>query len=297
MTSWHKSGLGSKAFDVVNMTIIGVFSLLCLIPFFNVLAVSLSDQALLTKYKLVLFPVGFTLQAYKYCLLTTNTIWRGLIVSVCITLVGTFVNLAVTSMMAYPLSHNDVFGFPVLIRMVTVTLVFGGGMIPTYIVVSKLGMLNSYSSVILPGAVSAGTLIIFISFFRSLPRELEEAARIDGCNDWKIFLSIVLPTSTPLLATFALMFGVGYWNAWFDFILYINDSAKWPVQVVLQQMVQTANSAIGNSSNLLMDQDYIPPTRVVQDCVVIIATVPILCVYPFLQKYFTKGIMIGSIKG
>lgn len=296
MVSWKKRSVGSMIFDSLNMLLIGLFSLLCLVPFLYVLAASLSDATLLNKYKFIIFPVGFTLKSYKYCLLSSNTIGHSLVVSVGVTIVGTLIDLAFTSMMAYPLSHNDVFGYPVIIRMILVTMVFGGGMIPSYIVISKLGLLNTYASVIIPGSVGAENVIIFMTFFRSLPRELEEAAKIDGCTDWGIFLRIVLPTSTPLLATFALMFGVGHWNSWFDFLLYINNSKMWPVQVVLQTMIQTANSQIGQLSQL-QDADYVPPSQVVQDCIIMIATVPILCVYPFLQKYFTKGIMLGSVKG
>lgn len=290
-----KLRVGSAMFDVVNMGLLLVISLTCLLPFLFVLAASFSLPEELTKYSFILFPKGFTMDSYKYVLFSTDTVSRGLVVSVIMTISGTLINLAVTSLMAYPLAHSNLFGYRVIMRLVTITLVFGGGMIPTYLIISAYGMLDSYSSVLIPGAVSAFTLTVFVSFFRSIPKELEEAARIDGCNDLMIFLKIILPLSTPLLATFTLLFAVGHWNAWFDYILYISDGAKWPVQVVLRNILASSNSAIGDS--LMMGEDYTPPQDVVRYCVIVIATVPILVVYPFLQKYFTKGIMLGSVKG
>ena len=147
----------------------------------------------------------------------------------------------------------------------------------------------------MPGAIGAFNLIIFKSFFQQIPAELEESAKIDGYNDLQILLRIVLPLSKPLLATFAVMFAVAHWNAWFGYVLYINDAKKWPVQVVLRMIVNAANGSIGDS--LSISNDYVPPQEVIKMCVITIATVPIMIVYPFLQKYFTKGILLGSVKG
>jgi putative aldouronate transport system permease protein len=277
------------------MGLLLIMALLCLLPFLFVLAASFSSPDALAKYNFFIIPKGFTLNSYKYVLLSTNTIEKSLVVSVVMTIGGTLINLAVTSLMAYPLSHSNVFGYKVIMRLVTITLVFSGGMIPTYLIISTYGMLNSFSSILLPTAVSASTLIVFISFFRSIPSELEEAAKIDGCNDFMIFLKIVLPLSTPLLATFTLLFAVGHWNEWFNYVLYIDNGNKWPVQVILRNILSASNSSIGDS--LMMGEDYTPPQDVVRYCVIVIATVPILIVYPFLQKYFTKGLMLGSVKG
>jgi putative aldouronate transport system permease protein len=292
--SW-KYGIGSVVFDTINVILLLALGLVCLLPFVYILAASFSSPAELLKYKFVLWPKGFTLDSYRYVLFTTNSVARSLLVSVFMTILGTLVSMTVTSMMAYPLAHSYIFGHKVIMKMVTITLVFGGGMIPTYLTLGAYGMLNSYAAILLPGAVSASSLIVFISFFRSLPRELEEAAKIVGCNDFIIFLKIVLPISTPLIATFTLLFAVGNWNSWFNYVLYINDSLKWPVQVILRTILSTSNSSIGDS--LMMGEDYTPPQDVVRYCTIAIATVPILIVYPFLQKYFTKGIMLGSVKG
>jgi putative aldouronate transport system permease protein len=295
MVSLKKSSIGSHVFDCVNIVLLVAMSLICVIPFLFVIAASFSSPDQLIKYNFVLWPKGFTLNSYKYLLYGSNAVVNGLKVSAFMTVLATAVNLAVTSLMAYPLSHSDVFGYKVIIRLVTITLVFSGGMIPTYIVISKLNLLNSYWSIILPTAVDAFSLIIFISFFRAIPRELEEAAKIDGYNDFQIFLKIILPTSTPLLATFTLMFAVMHWNEWFNYVLYINNSAMWSIQVILRTMTDSANSSIGNS--LMLGESYTPPQDVVRYCVIVIATLPIMIVYPFLQKYFTKGMMIGSVKG
>lgn len=289
----RKKSVGSKIFDTANIMIFIVLGLICLLPFVFVLSASFSSSSELIKHDFILFPVGFTLENYKYIFITNHAIPASVMVSIFVTVTGTLINLIVTSLMAYPLSHTHVIGYKIIMPLVIFTLVFSGGMIPTYILISKLGWLDTYWSVLIPNAVTAYNLIIFISFFKSLPAELEEAAKLDGCNDVRTLFQIILPLCKPLLATFTLMFAVGHWNSWFDFVLYINKSNMWPVQVVLQQMISSANIAIGLEGM----QDYVPPTDVVKYCVIIISTIPILCVYPFLQKHFAKGIMIGSVKG
>lgn len=289
-------GIGSRIFDSANVVILLVVALVCLLPFVYVISASLSDASELVKRSFILLPVGFTLENYKYILLSDPTIPRSLLVSVFVTVIGTVIDLTVTSLMAYPLSHKDVWGHKVIMPLVTFTLVFGGGMIPTYLVVQQLHLLDTYWAVWLPSAATAFNLVVFISFFRSIPSELEDAARIDGCNELVTFARIILPVSKPLLATFTLMFAVANWNNWFSYVLYINDSAKWPVQVVLRTILTAASTAIGNTATT-GGLDYTPPGQVVQDCVIVISTIPILIIYPFLQKYFTKGIMLGSVKG
>lgn len=288
-----KKSVGSRVFDTANIVIFVILGLVCFFPFLYVLSASFSSSTELIKHDLIIFPVGFTLDNYKYIFLTDKAIAGSLVVSVFVTIAGTLINLVVTSLMAYPLAHTHIFGYKVIMGLVVFTLVFGGGMIPTYILVQKLGMLDTYWSVLLPGAVTAYNLIIFISFFKSLPSELEEAAKIDGCNDVRTLFQIILPLCKPLFATFTLMFAVAHWNSWFDYVLYISNSKMWPIQVQLQQILNSADTAIGLEGTT----DYVPPTDVVKYCVIIVSTVPILCIYPFLQKYFSKGIMIGSVKG
>lgn len=289
-----KRSLGSIIFDTANAIILLIIGISAVLPFIYVVSASLTPQEELIKYSFILYPRKITLQAYHY-IFSTGTITHALFVSVFVTVVGTLFNLFATSLMAYPLAHSRIYGHKIFMLMVTVTLVFGGGMIPTYILIQKLGLMDSYAAVLVPGAISAFDLILFKNFFQQIPAELEESAKIDGCNDLKILLSIILPLSKPLLATFGVMFAVGHWNSWFAYVLYISDAKKWPVQVVLQQMVASANSAIGDASTI--NQDYVPPQDIIKMCVITIVTIPIMIVYPFLQKYFTKGMLVGSVKG
>lgn len=289
-----KQSVGSKIFDCFNYIFLAIYGIVCVLPFIYVIAASFTPSEELIKHTFILFPRKATLDAYRY-IFTTDTITRSLFVTVFITLVGTLLNLVMTALMAYPLAHKRIMGYKVVMGMVTFTLVFGGGMIPGYILIQKLHLLNSYAGVLIPGSISAFNLIIFINFFKQLPEELEESAKIDGCTDLRILAKIILPISVPLLATFTVIFAVGHWNSWFSFVLYMNNPKKWPIQVVLRMIVSSANSQIGDA--MAVDHDYTPPQQIIQMCIIVISTVPILCVYPFVQKYFTQGMLIGSVKG
>jgi putative aldouronate transport system permease protein len=198
--------------------------------------------------------------------------------------------------MAYPLAKKDLLGRRLLLFMVTFTMLFGGGMIPTYFVVKALGLIDSYAALILPVAISAFNLIVMKNFFQSIPEELEEAARIDGCHDVGILFRIALPLSAPALAAFGLFYAVEHWNNYFSAVLYLNDGAKWPVQVILRQIVILAtDSSLSGDPSALDGMTVIEQS--VKMAVIVVATVPILLVYPFLQKHFTKGVMLGSVKG
>jgi putative aldouronate transport system permease protein len=179
--------------------------------------------------------------------------------------------------------------------MVLFTMLFSGGMIPTFLVVKTLGLLNSYWALILPGAISAFNLIILKNFFQQLPEGLEESAKIDGCGDLGLLFRIVLPLSLPALATFAMFYSVGHWNTFFSAILYINDSTKWPIQVLLRQIVILSQGGIGDSAQF--ESNFVPPSETIKMATIVVSTVPILLVYPFLQKHFAKGVLLGSIKG
>lgn len=289
-----KKSVGSNIFDCFNYIFLLVYGIICVIPFIYVIAASLTPPEELIKYSFILLPKKPTLQAYRY-IFTTDTVPRSLVVSVLFTIAGTVLNLAMTALMAYPLAHKRVVGHKLMMLMVTFTLVFSGGMIPGYILVQKLHLINTYAATLLPGCISAFDLIIFINFFKGLPEELEESAKMDGCTDLRVLTSIVLPISVPLLATFTVMFAVGHWNSWFSFILYISDPKKWPVQVVLRMIVSTANAEVGKS--MAIDENYTPPQDIIRMCMIVIATLPIMIVYPFAQKHFTRGLTLGSVKG
>ena len=290
----RKSAL-ARTFDIFNHAVLTVVGLLTVLPFLYVILISLTPASELTRREFLFFPHALSLQAYRY-IFSSSVVSRSLLVSVFVTIVGTSINLIMACLMAYPLAHRRLMGRKALMVMVTFTLLFDGGMIPTFMVVQKLGMLNHFSSVLLSGALSAFSLIIFINFFRQLPAELEESARMDGCHELRILAQIIMPLSMPLIATFVVIFGVDHWNRWFSYVLYINDSAKWPVQVVLRQILSTSDASIGDKS-IARDMAYVPPNQTIRMCITAIATVPILCVYPFLQRYFVQGMLLGSVKG
>ncbi|SNX53399.1 carbohydrate ABC transporter permease [Thermoanaerobacterium sp. RBIITD] len=289
-----KKGLSSHLFDIFNYAFLGLIAITTLVPFIYVLAASFSTDAEIAVRSFYLIPHKFTLDAYKY-VFSSSVVIRSLFNSVYITIIGTLINLFFTFTLAYFLSKN-VIGKNVIINGIIFCMIFSGGMIPTYLLVKSLGMLNTYWALWLPGAISPFNLFIVVNYFKQFPTELEEAAKIDGCNDLQILGRIVLPLSKPILATFALFYGVGNWNAFFNALLYLNDSNKWPIQVTLQNIVMNSSGIMSNYQSLT-DPNYVPPAASMRMAVIIIATVPIMLVYPFLQKYFVKGIMIGSLKG
>jgi putative aldouronate transport system permease protein len=286
---------GSRFFDTINSVILIIFALFAIVPFLFVLSGSLTASEELMLRGIVLFPTKFSLDGYRY-IFSTNTILWSLGVTVFITVAGTLINLLFTTLTAYPLARNEFMGRGPIMLLVLFTMLFSGGMIPTFLVVKSFGLLNSYWSLLIPGAISAFNLIILRNFFQQLPDGLEEAAKIDGCNDLQILVRIVLPLSLPAMATFALFYSVGHWNTFFSAILYINDSTKWPIQVWLRQIVILSQGGIGDSHE--MGSDYVaPPGEVIKMAVIVVSTVPILLVYPFLQKHFAKGVLLGSVKG
>ena len=290
----RKSAL-ARAFDVVNYGVLALVGLVTVLPFIYIILLSLTPASELVRREFLFIPHALSIQAYRY-IFSNSVVVRSLLVSVFVTIVGTTINLFMAGLMAYPLAHRRLMGRKAIMVMVTFTLLFDGGLIPTFMVVQKLGMLNHFSSVLLTGAIGAFSLIIFINFFRQLPAELEESARMDGCHELRILWQIIVPLSMPLIATFVVIFGVDHWNRWFSYVLYINDSTKWPVQVVLRQMLSTSDASIGDKS-ILRDMAFVPPNQTIRMCITAIATIPILCVYPFLQRHFVRGMLLGSVKG
>jgi putative aldouronate transport system permease protein len=289
-----QKSISGAIFDVFNYSILTLFALLAIGPFLHIAAGSLSSSAELAKRGFVLFPVKPTLDAYHY-IFTTNTFVRSLFNSIVITISGTLVNIILTSLTAYSLAHTRIIGRRTIMFLITFTILFGGGMIPTFILVKNLGLIDSYAALIIPGAISAFNLIVLKNFFQQLPVELEESAKMDGANDLMILLRIIYPLSLPALATFSLFYAVGHWNTYFSAILYINDANKWPIQVLLRQIIILSNEGIGDSD--LVGSSIVIPPESIKMAVILVATVPILLVYPFLQKHFTKGLLLGSVKG
>lgn len=289
----HDKTISSRIFSAINFTLLALIALITILPIMHVVAGSFTTTAELAANKFVLIPKVWSLEAYKY-IFSTNTIFKAMGVSIGVTVVGTFLSLLITSLMAYALARRDLDGRKVVNFMVVFTMLFHGGMIPTFLVVKELGLIDTYASLILPSAISAFNMIILKTFFQNIPDGLEESAKIDGCNDFGILFRIVLPLSLPALATIGLFYAVTYWNTYMNAILYLDDSAKWPIQVLLRQIVVLAS---GMDHSATLDAAAPPPDQTIKMAVIVVATLPILCVYPFLQKHFAKGAMLGSMKG
>ncbi|WP_336772887.1 carbohydrate ABC transporter permease [Paenibacillus sp. MMO-58] len=294
MAKQYRSASGT-AFDITNVILLSVISLLAVLPFIYIIAGSFASDAELTKRAVFLIPKTFTTAAYQF-IFSTDTILQSIKVSLYVTVVGTAVNLFFTVTMAYALSKRNLMGRNTVLNLIVFSMLFGGGLIPTYLVVRDLHLLDSFWALMLPGAISAFNLIIVKNFFQELPAELEEAARIDGCTELGLLWKIVLPLSMPVLATFTLFYAVGHWNNFYSALLYINDPQKWPLQVMLRQIVLLSQTAAGDLNS--MDPNFVaPPDQSIKMAVIVIGTIPILLVYPFLQKHFAKGVLIGSVKG
>lgn len=293
MTSSIRRGTGERIADGILYLLIGIISIAAILPFVYVVVASFTPTEILAKERFILIPRGFTLEAYQY-VFTTPTVTRALGVSGGLTVVGTAFNIIMTVLFAYPLAHTEIKGRSAILFLVTFTMMFSGGIIPDYMIVQKMGLMNTMASLILPGAINTFNFVIFRNYFQGLPKELEESAMIDGAGYLRILWSIILPISKPLIATFVVMYGVGIWNSWFNATLYISDSTKWPIQVILR-LITNISMGLGDSS--VMETGIMIPQESVRMCTIVVATLPILLVYPFMQKYFTKGILLGSVKG
>ncbi|MGW5329694.1 carbohydrate ABC transporter permease [Streptomyces sp. NPDC004014] len=274
-----------------------VLSLICLVvlyPMVYILAVSLSDQNDLAGNGLFLWPRHWSLDSYR-TILEGGLVTRALIVSILVTVVGTFVSMVLTVLTAYSLSRTrDVPGARFVLWLILGTMLFSAGIIPNYLLVKQMGMLNTYWSLIIPGAVNAFNLVVVRNAFMELPAELFDSARIDGANEWQILWRIVLPLSKAVLAVVSLFYAVALWSDFFSAMIYLNDTAKWPIQLVLRQYVLQGESMTQLASN---PNQPLPQPQTLQMAITVVATLPILIVYPFVQRFFTKGILVGAVKG
>jgi putative aldouronate transport system permease protein len=272
-----------------------------LFPLYVVVLTSISTQASVAAAGgLVIVPHGITFGAYTD-LFSGGVVTRSVIVSTGITLVGTVLSVAVTVMAAYGLSRPNSFGHRPLLFIILLTFLFGPGIIPTYLLVQSLGLIDNFASLILPGAVAAFNVVVVRSFFmNSIPQDLIDSARLDGASEFRILREIVLPLSKAVTAVIALFYGVGYWNAFFNALLYLNDNGKWPLQLVLRayvlqgQPIPGVNSVQQAAANSLTGA---APTLAIKMAVITLAVIPVLIVYPFVQRHFTKGVIIGAVKG
>ncbi|MDF2661166.1 MAG: carbohydrate transporter permease [Paenibacillus sp.] len=280
--------IGFQTFNYIVLTLLG---LVALFPVFYVLVVSLTPYIELVRNGgFVVFPKVVTFQAYAELLQDTK-IMRALANSAYVTIVSTAIGVALSMMLAYGLSSRSMPGRNAILLLLLITMMFQGGMIPQYMLVKSLGLLNSYWALIFSGTVSVFNVLVMKSFIENLPQNLEEAALIDGSTEIGYLFKIVLPLSMPIIATISLFYAVSHWNSFFEAILYISDTGKHPLQAVLRSMLNTPDpSEMG-------DMTIVVPTESVKMAAVIISIIPVLVIYPFLQNYFTKGVLLGSVKG
>lgn len=293
----HKKSLGMKIFTIFNYTFLTLLALTCLLPMINQLAISFSSSSAVAAGDVGLFPVDFTLDSYKY-MADKPEFWKSLIVSLKRILIAVPFSMIICVLAAFPLSRQD-HEFPArkyYIWMFVVPMLIGGGLIPTYIVVRNTGLIDSIWALVLPYTVNVFNTILLMNFFRSLPKELEEAAYVDGATHWQVLVRIILPVSKPVLATVTLFVIVNHWNSWFDGLIYLNSPDHYPLQTYLQTQVVSANLMALESLRDIRQIGMISD-RTGKASQIFLAAVPVLMIYPFLQKYFTAGIVMGSVKG
>lgn len=285
-------------FDMLNFTILTICVILVLYPLYFMVIASISDPSAIYAGEVWLLPKKITLEGYQR-IFRDNSIWLGYKNSLIYTVVGTMINIALTLTGAYALSRKDLPGRKFFTLFITFTLFFNGGLIPTYLVIKDLKMLNTIWALVIPNAISVFNLIIARTFLENtIPDELLEAAVIDGCSDMQFFIKIVLPLSKPIIAILVLYYGVGHWNSFFEALIYLRDESLYPLQIILRNIL-VQNQV--NTTQMSMDAaSYAAQQRVselIKYGVIMVASVPVLILYPFLQKYFVKGTMIGSVKG
>ena len=284
----------TTAFDVFLVILMILLSCAFLYPLLNMLALSVSDAQTLKSSPIYLLPVGFSLESYK-ALLGDNRILLYYWNTIKYAAVGTFIMLLTTSLMAYPLSITALRGRRLVSVILTITMLFGGGLIPYYVTIMRLKLIDTFWVMVLPGAISAYNVIVFKTFFMSIPESLKESAFLDGAGHMRVLFSIVLPLSKAVLATFALFSIVGYWNDYLTALLYLRDDRKYPIQLLMRRLLVLMDYKDASTAQLLKDFRSIS-SRTTKAAATIITVVPILCIYPFMQKYFAKGVLVGSIK-
>ena len=280
--------------EYLNLTFLTLISALMLYPIINVLAVSLTPYAISNREPWIIFPRNITLEGYEV-VFRNKAFWRSYANSIYITLMHTFIGLSLTILTAWPISRKELKGKPFFVSVLIFTMVFSAGMIPGYLNIKSMKMLNTHWPLILPG-ITAYNCIIMINFFRNLPYELVESAFIDGASEPYILTRVVLPLSMPVIASISLFLAVGSWNSYFNAQIYLKDRELWPMALYLRDMLTQLSTALEDAANDPGAVDQINP-KVVQYATIIISTLPIMSIYPFLQKHFAKGVMVGSIKG
>lgn len=287
-----KGDLDSRIFDTINIILLVTFTIIIVVPLWNVVVSSFSSGRSLAEGGFIFWPTEFSLENYQAVFRDAN-IWNAFFISVAKTLIGVITHVFFCAMVGYGLSKKYVRGRKFYVAMGVVTMFFSGGMIPTYLLVKDLGLLNSFWVYIIPALLSFYDVIILMNFFRNVPDSLEESAKIDGGGDWRIFLSIFIPLSMPAMATIALFNGVGQWNDFMTTKLYITDQSLYPLQMMLYEIiVQSQTQSMQNIGSVAIQTT----TKGVQLATIVVTTLPIVVMYPILQKYFISGMMLGAVK-
>ncbi|WP_168123157.1 carbohydrate ABC transporter permease [Paenibacillus sp. HB172176] len=285
---------GSRLFDTANVGVMLVLIFITFYPIFYIFIVSVSDGNAVMRGEVAFWPIKPNWDTYGL-LFEDPSIFRSYGNTILYTVVGTAINVACTALCAYPLSKPNFYGKGPFTLLIVITMFFSGGLIPSYLLVQKLGFLNSIWALVIPGAISVWNMIIMRTFFQGIPNELYESAQMDGANEWVSLIKITLPLSKAIMATMSLFYAVGHWNSFFSAMIYLDDKDKFPLQIILRNMVVLGEMS-GQSQEIGGLYSTVTATNI-KYAVIIIAVVPILMVYPFIQKYFVKGVMIGSLKG
>ncbi|MFD0710933.1 carbohydrate ABC transporter permease [Paenibacillus sp. GCM10027626] len=292
-----KDSTGGKIFNVVNYSLLTVLTLTFIVPFLILLSTSLvSEQELIRRGSFILVPEKLDFTSYATLLSQGSALYQSYGITIMRTTAGTALNLIFTAMMAYGLSRKTLPGRKIIVTLVFISMLFGGGLVPTYLLMKFLHLTNTFWVMIFPSLISAWYLLIMRSFFSQIPESLEESATLDGASPLRVLVSIIIPVSMPMLATIGLFYGVTHWNAWFDATIYITSSDLMPLQVFLRRIVLTMTNQDLDSSILLNMKEQATP-QALRGAMIMITTIPIMCVYPFLQKHFIKGVLVGSVKG
>lgn len=281
--------------DYVLVIILGLMALAAIFPFYQVVILSFADTITYANHPLYLLPYAFDLTGYK-AIFSEPQFFRSILNTLFVTIVGTTLNMTLSVFGAYALSRRYLLGRKVFLNMIIFTMLFSGGLIPTYMVIKGLGLLNNIFVMILPSAISTYYLIIMKNYFMSLPESLLEAARIDGANELTILVKIVLPISLPFMATFILFYAVERWNEWYLANLYISKASLYPLQIYLRNVLISMSNTLNDAAKQFISGHQKVNSTAVQMATIVVTTVPILCVYPFVQKHFVKGVMVGGIK-
>ncbi|THE13802.1 carbohydrate ABC transporter permease [Bacillus timonensis] len=292
--------LSDRAFDVMNTIFVAVITLIIVYPLIFVISASISDPDAVNSGRMWLWPVDVSFAGFQR-VFQNDAIWVGYKNTIIYTIVGTLLHLIVLLPCSYALSRKELKGKKILLWVILITMLFSGGLIPTYLVVQSLGMLNTIWAIVIPGVVGAWSILVAKTFFeQTIPDQLVEASKIDGASDFIIFRKVVLPLSLPIIAVMALFHAVGLWNQYFNALIYLSDESLYPLQLILRQILilneVSAEGIAGGAGTAQSFVDQVKTASLVKYAVIIVSALPLLIVYPFLQRFFVKGVLIGSVK-